>query len=255
MSGWRALEEELDAWAAAGREATLWWRDDDAAEAAPALVRLLELAAGRAVPLCLAIIPQRATLEAVALASEYPDIALAAHGFAHVDRARAGARKAEFPEGRPMVAMLDELGRARARLTELAGARARAVLVPPWNRLAPALVPRLPQAGFTGLSTYLARPAAVAAPGVGQVNTHVDIIDWRGGRGFVGTEAALKLVLDHLADRRLGRADADEPTGLLGHHLVHDDEAWDFIAAFIDATSGHEAARWLDLDAVFGETP
>ena len=255
MSGWRALEEELDAWAAAGREATLWWRDDDAAEAAPALVRLLELAAGRAVPLCLAIIPQRATPEAVALAAEYPDIAVAVHGFAHANRAREGRPKAEFAEGRPVAAMLGELGRARAHLAELAGGRVRAVLVPPWNRIAPALVPRLSRVGFTGLSTYLARPAAMAAPGLGQVNTHVDIVDWRGGRGFVGTEAALKLVLDHLADRRLGRADADEPTGLLGHHLVHDDEAWDFIAAFIDATAGHEAARWLDLDTAFGQTP
>lgn len=255
MSGWRALERELDAWAAAGREATFWWRDDDAAEAAPALVRLLELAAGRAVPLCLAIVPDRATPEAVALVAGYPDIAVAVHGFAHANRAREGDRKAEFAEGRPMAAMLDELGRARARLAELAGARARAVLVPPWNRLAPALVPRLPEVGFTGLSTYLARPAAMAAPGLGQVNTHVDIVDWRGGRGFVGTGAALKLVIDHLADRRLGRADAQEPTGLLGHHLVHDDDAWDFIAAFIDATAKHEAARWLDLDTAFGETP
>ena len=69
----------------------------------------------------------------------------------------------------------------------------------------------------------------------------------------MGTEVALKLALDHLADRRLGRADGDEPTGLLGHHLVHDDGAWEFIAAFIDATAGHEAARWLDLDTAFGE--
>ena len=54
------LERELDAWAAAGRTATLWWRDDDAAGATPALERLLALADELATPLALAVIPARA---------------------------------------------------------------------------------------------------------------------------------------------------------------------------------------------------
>ncbi|MEK9660397.1 MAG: hypothetical protein VW644_01455, partial [Alphaproteobacteria bacterium] len=40
---WDALAAELDVWAAAGRTATLWWRDDDADAASPALERLLAL--------------------------------------------------------------------------------------------------------------------------------------------------------------------------------------------------------------------
>ena len=38
---WDRLEREIDAWAAAGREATLWWRDDDAVAATAELERLL----------------------------------------------------------------------------------------------------------------------------------------------------------------------------------------------------------------------
>ena len=34
---WGDLARELDAWAADGRRATLWWRDDDAAHAGPEL--------------------------------------------------------------------------------------------------------------------------------------------------------------------------------------------------------------------------
>src|SRR5216684_8019215 len=52
---WLDLERELDAWRAAGRSATLWWRDDDAVRPTPALDRLLAIAAG--VPLALAVIP------------------------------------------------------------------------------------------------------------------------------------------------------------------------------------------------------
>ncbi|MCH6588741.1 MAG: hypothetical protein IH805_10580 [Proteobacteria bacterium] len=58
---WRILSEELDAWAAAGRAATLWWRDDDAVEPSADLERLLGLAAARDIPIALAAIPARAS--------------------------------------------------------------------------------------------------------------------------------------------------------------------------------------------------
>ena len=61
MTSWRHLSEELDAWAEAGRSASLWWRDDDAVEPSPALARLLTLASARDLPLALAVIPARAS--------------------------------------------------------------------------------------------------------------------------------------------------------------------------------------------------
>ena len=45
MTGWADLDAELDRWKAAGRAATLWWRDDDATRPTPALDRLLALQA------------------------------------------------------------------------------------------------------------------------------------------------------------------------------------------------------------------
>ena len=61
MSDWTALQEELEAWRASGRSATLWWRDDDATDCTPALERLLNLAGRYGVPVSLAVIPARAT--------------------------------------------------------------------------------------------------------------------------------------------------------------------------------------------------
>ncbi len=77
------------------------------------------------------------------------------------------------------------------------------------------------------------------------VDVHVDLVDWRGGRGFVGLSAALDQVLGHLAVRRGGSADGDEPTGLMTHHLVHDAGCWDFVAEFLARTRARASACWL----------
>ncbi len=255
MNGWKALSVELDAWAAAGRGAAFWWRDDDATRPEPALERLIALSSERETPLCLGVVPARAAAELAALVGGAEGLSIAVHGYAHRNHAEPGGAKAEYGAERPAQIMLDELGAGRTRLEELFGARLEPILVPPWNRIAAELVPRLPEAGFGGLSTYRPRPRSLPAPGLVQVNTHVDIIAWRGGRGFLGTEPALALAVDHLAAKRLGRADAAEPTGLLTHHLMHDFEAWEFIASFIDATRKHPAARWLSAAAAFRLDP
>ncbi|HEX7055085.1 MAG TPA: hypothetical protein VF211_14265 [Burkholderiales bacterium] len=247
MSGWRALAGELAAWRDAGRVATLWWRDDDAAAASPVLARLLELARQCGVPLALAAVPEAAQAEALA-----PARCVIMHGCDHRNRAAAGEKKTEFPATESDEAALERLARARARLAGLAGARFLPVLAPPWNRLREALVPRLPGAGIVGLSRYGAR--AARAPGVPQVNTHVDIVAWRGGRGFVGEDAALAMLVRHLVARRSGSVDAGEPTGLLTHHALHDDAAWRFLARLFDETRSAGAA-WADPWQLFTSRP
>ena len=112
------------------------------------------------------------------------------HGFAHADHAPAGAKAIELG-GRELAVILAELDAGRGLLTEAFGALFLALLVPPWNRLDPGLIGRLGAAGFVGLSTYGRRPAAVPAPGLVQINTHLDPVDWRGSRLFVGEAAAL----------------------------------------------------------------
>ncbi|NUB17118.1 hypothetical protein GAY28_35010, partial [Azospirillum brasilense] len=49
-AGWDALTAELDAWAAGGRTATLWWRDDDAVEPTPGPGRMGALSRGANAP-------------------------------------------------------------------------------------------------------------------------------------------------------------------------------------------------------------
>ena len=60
MTGWDSLQAELDLWRARNRQATIWWRDDDAVRPGPALDRLLDLASRHDAPLALAVIPAAA---------------------------------------------------------------------------------------------------------------------------------------------------------------------------------------------------
>ena len=240
---WRALEEEFARWRNAGRTPDFWWRDDDATEPTPALRRLHALAARSGVPLALAVIPLAAVPE---LFAEL-EASVLMHGTDHRNRAPGGEKKTEFPDGEPEDAALARLASGRARLAALAGPAFVPVLAPPWNRLKRSLVSRLPEIGLHGLTRYGARREAI---GVLEVNTHVDIIDWHGGRGFCGEEAALRLVVEHLAARRTGRADAAEATGWLTHHAVHDAAAWDFLDELLDRTR-RLGARWREATTLF----
>lgn len=230
MSDWRALEDELALWRAAGRTAELWWRDDDAADAGPELDRLLDLQRDTAMPLALAIVPARATPAlAERLAGEL-GVDLLQHGYAHVNHAPPGeGKKIELGPHRPAMIVLGELGTGWLALERLFGDRPLGVMVPPWNRIAPALVPTLPEIGFTGLSTFGARVRAQPVRGLRQINTHVDLIDWKVKRGFAGEEAVLSALVRALAQARTG---AGEPVGLLSHHLAMDGGAWDFLRSF-----------------------
>ena len=246
MSDWQALAREAEQWAAEGKVADLWWRDDDAADTGPALDRLLGLHRSSGVPLALAVVPAQATAALAARLADEPGVDLLQHGYAHANHAMPPAKKIELGLERPAMLVLGELGTGQMALERLFGTRPLPVLVPPWNRIAsPALAQALPQAGLRGLSRFGPRAAVPVASGVVEVNTHVDIIDWRGGRGFAGEAACLGQALAHLQARRLGTVDAREPTGWLTHHAVHDAPAWDFLQRLLARTAARTGVHWV----------
>lgn len=241
MSAWNRLDAELDAWSAAGRIAEMWWRDDDATVPTPALERLLAIRRAVGVPIALAVIPARAQPSLAERLARESDVVCWQHGWAHMNHAPIGAPKAELGPQRDPAFVLGELARGWLVLDRVFGAAGWThVLVPPHNRIAPALVEALPAAGYRGLSGGMtARPA-----GVGRiVNTHVDIMDWS-TRAFAGEAASLEALIGALRDHRTGAADSDEPVGFLTHHLAHDDGAWAFTAACLERLKAHRAVRF-----------
>lgn len=246
--GWRSLERELDAWASAGRTADLWWRDDDAAAPTPAFLRLLALRAQVGAPLAVAVVPALAGPALAEAVDGAPGVRFLQHGYGHANHAAPGERRSELPPRRPRELVLDDLRRGRELMAGMCrGLWLPDVMVPPWNRISEEACALLPRLGFRRLSVFGPRRPGGAAAGLAHVNTHVDIVDWRGGRGHVGDRAAAAALEAHLAARRTGGCDAGEATGVLTHHAVHDEGCWGFMARLGELVAAHPAARWRDV--------
>jgi hypothetical protein len=145
------------------------------------------------------------------------------------------------------------LAAGRARLTGLFGARALAVLVPPWNRFDSCFLPLLAACGLSAISRSNLRRTPWPAPGIAEVNVHIDLVAWTEDRGFIGEAAALGSIVRHLQARRLGEVDAQEPTGILTHHLVQDEATDAFLHRLVAITTEQPATRWLDAAEVFAD--
>ncbi len=273
-AAWRAFVDELARSRDAGRPARFWWRDDDAHMPTPALAGLLALRAAAQVPLAVAVIPEEAV---PALFGEIgPGISVLQHGTDHVNRAGRGEKKTEFSIHESVGSALARLRASRARLADLSQGRALPVLVPPWNRIPAALAAEIGLAGFRGLSTYDTHDThgtcgthgangehdagtfAARHPGhpatIVQVNTHLDIIAWREGRGFAGEEQILRQAIMRLAYQRSCDKRQAGPIGWLTHHAVHDSAAQRFLEQLLEITRGAGGATWADAEQLFAES-
>jgi hypothetical protein len=248
---WHDLEGELSNWRRENRIATLWWRDDDATIPDPALERLCALSARWQVPLSLAVVPARASGSLAELLFPIQRAQVLQHGYAHIDYGNGNEPAAELGDHRVVPIVLDELFTGREHLEEILSEFFLPVLVPPWNRISPALVPELARSGYTGLSCFSAREHPHSAQGVVLANCHVDPVHWKKGGIFRGEAKSLSALIAHLRERRLAQVDADEPTGVLTHHWSHDEATWAFMERLFAMTHDREDVCWLDAQQVF----
>lgn len=242
---WAPVAAALAHAAAAERTVQVWLRDDDAVTTTPALDRLTELCRRHAMPVLLAVIPSGADRQLAAHVAAEPLITPTQHGFAHVNHAGAGARACEVGGDRPVAAVLGDLARGRDAMLTLFGPAAADVLVPPWNRIAPAVLPHLPGLGFGGLSTFAEAHRDTADLDV--LNSTLDIIDWRGGRRCQR--------LDKLTHRLGDLIGAGRPIGILTHHLVHDEAAWAFLDAALARLGASPQVTFASFDALRRQPP
>lgn len=241
---WSDLIDELDRWGEAGLVAAFWWRDDDATTATPALDLLLRLAAG--VPLALAVIPALVRPELAEALEGAPRVAVLQHGWQHQNRAEIG-KKSEYPLGRTPAVVRAEIGAGLQRLKAMFGRRLVPVFVPPWNRFADPYLPLLPASGLAGLSRMAGRHTSVLPSGVTAIDVQLDLVDWRGNRGFIGPEAALAGIVGHLQASRSSAAAPGSPLGILTHHPIMDAATAKFLERLVPLTAAHAAARWAAI--------
>lgn len=247
MATWADLECEVRRWADAHQTPTFWWRDDDAQAPTPQLETLITLSERFDAPLHLAVIPLGLHPGLADRLRASPSVWVMQHGFAHINHEPPGAPASEVGKNRDLETQCADLQAGRQLLQQAGLPNLTSCFVPPWNRVADATRMVLPELGFAMLSAFDGPTTNAPVPGLVQVNSHFDPIRWRGGAQFRGTDKTLRLVVDHLADRRLGRVPRNDPTGLLTHHLQTDAATWDFVAEFCDRLARTGVCEWVTL--------
>lgn len=228
----------LDRFADAGNLAFFWLRDDDAVEPTPALDRYLALTRDASVPVTLAVIPEHTGAPLQARLAGEADVTVALHGWSHRNHAGPSEKKQELGLHRPSDVILTELKHGAERLSGLYPSQFVPMLVPPWNRIASALLPHLPGLGLKSLSVF-----GPEKPGpLPEINTHVDVMDWHGTRG--GRDAAVLLAETATRLETMGNG---QSVGLLTHHLVHDAAVDDFLGLLFALTAKHPGCRWVPV--------
>lgn len=245
---WRTVEAELDRAQAEQRTVRFWLRDDDAVAVTRPLERLRDLCVSAGMPVLLAVIPAAAEADLGPWIVINPSFVPCQHGYSHTNHAAPGSRACELGGDRPLLSVIEDLERGRRRLQFLFDGAIADILVPPWNRIDPALIPHLPGLGFAGLSTF---GLIEAGGGILRLNADLDIIDWRNGR--VGR--SFEDVYGRLARLMATPQAADRPIGILTHHLAHDDKAWAVLDDMLERLRAHPAADFVDAISAMPQEP
>jgi len=248
---WILLQQELDAWISQERTATLWWRDDDAISPGPKLERLISMTSTSG--LLLAVIPANVNSSLKLEIANAAHVQVAQHGYAHINHAPRGQGLGAWEIGlhRGHGAVLDDLDKGRVILEDLFSDDFLPVLVPPWNRIDPALFGAIAARHYCAISAFGPRTASESVPGLNQINAHCDPIRWKGGPHFAGEAKTLDQLTAHLQSRRTGSVDAHEPTGFLTHHIDLDDAGWEFCERLVSVIDEHSGAQWWQPGTVF----
>lgn len=247
---WSPLADELERWQAASRRLRLWLRDDDAVGPTPALDRLNACAERFGLPVLLAVIPMLAEPALARSLREMPALLPCQHGCWHINHAPAGAKKSEFGPDRPPQEVDTEIVKASRHLRDLLGEAVLPVFVPPWNRIDRGHAARLPALGFAGLSCFRDhRHGPDGGPLL--LNTHVDVMDWQGGR-MGRKHADLIAEITGLLARWREEPQGPDTLGLLLHHRDHDETAWAFLDDLLARTAHHPAVMLTDPRRLLG---
>lgn len=216
-----------------GKVVELWWRDDDATVPSKALDTLTGLSDEYGLPLTLAVIPESTSVELATDLKEKRFVNVAVHGWSHANHAPKQQKKQELGAHRALEQVVEELERGHSKLSGLYPQQYIPMLVPPWNRIDGSVLDQLPVIGFQAVSVF-GRAVSAAVP---MINTHIDVIDWRGSRGAKPFEDLYLEIEKAIKGGCLN-------IGLLTHHLVHDKAAWDFLRQFFDLASEHSNIQW-----------
>lgn len=252
---WQDLQDELALWQQANQPLSFWWRDDDAETDSPALSALLSLSEEFNIPLALATIPLGAD-ESLSTAITTVNhrqgtklITILQHGYSHRNHAPHPQKKQELGMHRDINTIIDELVIGKTKLSHLFSDCFVSVQVPPWNRIDDEIIERIASSNLFDVISRHGMVNNKKMP-INEVNIHIDILNFKGTTCFLGTGKVIAQILKHLQYRRANNYH-NEATGLMSHHLVHDEATWNFLRQFFTLTRSFDNIVWQDANSLF----
>lgn len=266
---WRSAKLELSRWAAEGKAAQFWLRDDDACDVTPQLERLARFARRHGIGVGLAVIPAKVTdaLIGYLREPESPFFPLC-HGWSHTNHATL-AEPGEFGVDRPYAMLRADAIRARDAYAVSFGG-APPIFVPPFGRISDELAANMGDLGFAAISnghtlsearlvrvhgwTGLLPANPLGASRLKRLDAHLDPIDWR-AKTAQSREIIAQRLLGELRARRKRFIAPERPIGILLHHLVHDEAVWSLCDELVTLLRSEPGAVFPDLAQLLALTP
>lgn len=260
----KPLINELNRWLDEDLTATFWWRDDDAITYTQELDTLCFLSHQYNIPLSLAVIPKHLDMHLAqdiqkALGTKASNISILQHGYSHDNYAPSTEKKHELGNHRPHDVILSELSQGYQKLNNCFGKQFAPIIVPPWNRMDNDVIASVLESdhSFLGVSqmgapTLAEKIAHEKLEKFKEINIHVDILNFKDKNNvkFAGNEQVVQSICHHLSMRRENKTQANIPTGIMTHHLVHDQESWNFLHELFTLTRESMNCRWLSISEI-----
>lgn len=241
----------LQEFADAGNRVDVFLRDDDVDTFEPGLLNLIHFLDTHRLPCNLAVIPGLLSSGAAdylrpLLAEESALVSLSQHGYRHINHEESG-RKCEFGDSRTYEAQLADILTGREFFDEHFRGQLPDVFVPPWNRCSPNGLRAIKDAGFSIYSGWEGRSIGAsyvaAEMGLKTVSANVDIFEW--GKNVRLKEAA-EVDYEIRARIETGRI------GILLHHKLMEQKAFDLLAGLADQLRQFTAIRFNHLSSLGG---
>jgi hypothetical protein len=245
---WRQLPPDLDALIAdcicSGCEKAqgqgagyFFFRADDVAVPGRQFSRLMELFSAYGVPLSLAVVPAALTRKRwqylKGLEKKNPTRwCWHQHGWRHVNHEAEG-KKQEFGGGRAVSEIKRDLVRGKERLEMLMEDRFYPVFTPPWNRCSSATLKLIKELGFAAVS----RSRGSQTPSPGGLPDYFVNVDLHTRKEKRPAEDWEKLFSE------LRQAIASNHCGIMIHHRMMNDAAFDFLEILLKALAESPALQ------------
>ena len=220
----------------------IYFRADDIAVPSIPLARLMSLFQDRCIPLALALVPAWLTAHRWEHLARWqhrtPGLwCWHQHGWRHHNHAPAGAKKAEFGPHRPPAILAGEIKKGLTRLQHILGTALDPIFTPPWNRLAPELLPALESIGIGALSRDAGQARKNPAP-LAEFPVHVDLHTHKAADPWEAGQHLLSTLRAGLAGGRCG---------IMIHHQRMNAAAFDFLEFFLGTLSRHTALAPISI--------